>query len=125
MGSPMSADAGPLIQAVVTALQGAFGSSVFAQVAPDQTAGPYAVFTRVSTTPGTTLESGSPLRNTRLQVDVYSKTYAEVISLSAQAETAILALAYPIGAIAISASDDFEPDVKLHRIINEFSIWHP
>lgn len=120
----MSADPSPTLQAVVTALQTVFPSSVYAQIAPDQTAAPFAVYTRVATTPEVTVASGIPIRNMRLQLDVYAPTYAQAVLLASQAETALTSVAYPISVVPLSQADSFEPDVRLHRVISEYSVWH-
>ena len=111
------------LQTLVAALGTVF-DKVYAQIAPDQTDAPFCVYSRVSTIPGNVLDDSIPVRNMRFQVDVYAKTYADAVSLSGQAEAAMLAVALPISVIPISQADQFEADVRLHRVINEFSVWH-
>jgi hypothetical protein len=117
-------DPTPTLQLIVAALQAVFPSAVYPQVAPDQTPAPFAVYTRVPMVPETTLASGIPVRNTRLQVDVYASTYAQAVVLAGSAEAALIALAFPIQVVPLSQADQFEPDVKLHRVLSEYSVWH-
>lgn len=87
--------------------------------APEKPAAPYAVYFQVANAPEVTLENTVPIENTRVQVDVYAKTYAEAQSLAAQVRTAMMGLT----AVPLLSVDLFEQEVKLYRVAQDFSIW--
>jgi len=109
-------------EAVFTALTSLVAGRVHPNVAPDSVVAPYIVYARVASAPETTLANGQPIQQTRLQVDVYDKTYAGVQTLAGQAITALTSA--PVSAVQLLEQDQYEPDVKLHRVILDFSIWH-
>jgi hypothetical protein len=80
---------------------------------------PYAVYMQVSNTPEVTVENTIPIESSRVQVDVYAKTYAESQDLGGRVRDALMA----IGAIPLSAGDLYESDVKLYRVTQDFSVW--
>ena len=114
-----------LALAIYTALSAAFGGRVYPQVAPDWTPAPYAVYGAIASAPITTLANGSPIESSRYQLDVWGNTYLEAHTLAESARAAMLAIAYPISVILIMQADQYEPDVKLHRVIQDYSIWNP
>ena len=65
-----------------SALSGVAGGRVFPNVAPNNVAKPYVVYSRVASTPENTLADGVPVENTRIQIDCLDTTYAAVISLA-------------------------------------------
>ena len=86
---------------------------------PEKPVAPYAIYMQVSNTPEVTMENTIPVESTRVQVDVFSKTYAEVQDLSDQIRSVMMSL----GAIPLSAGDLYEGEVKLYRVTQDFSIW--
>lgn len=82
---------------------------------------PYIVFLRVVSTTNNTLSGPSALQNTRVQVDVFDRTYSSAAALAQSVQTALLA-AFP-ACVQISSFDVYEDAVKAYRISADFSIW--
>jgi hypothetical protein len=97
-------------------------SRVFPNIAPGNVPKPYVVYARVSSAPENTLANGSPIDNTRLQVDCFDVTYAGAVQLAEAVKTALAASA--MTHLLLMEQDQFEPDALLHRVILDFSIWH-
>lgn len=87
--------------------------------APEKPTAPYAVYFQVANAPEVTMETAIPIENTRVQVDVYAKTYAEAQTLAGATRTAMMGL----GAVPLLHADLFEQEVKLYRVVQDFSIW--
>ena len=109
-------------QDLFAALSGVAGGRVFPNVAPNNVQTPYVVYARVSCNPENTLADGSPIDNTRLQIDCYDTTYAAAVTLAQAIKQALKASA--IAHVALTEQDQFEPEALLHRVILEFSVWH-
>jgi hypothetical protein len=95
---------------------------VYPQIAPDNVERPYIVYQRVTQNVENVLSGRTGLTNTRLQVDVYASTYAQ----AQQIATAVAGLmdGWALPNVQILAQDIYESDVKLHRVIADYSIWH-
>jgi hypothetical protein len=129
-GSQPAADAGDpdatlMQKQIVLALAPIFGVKVYPQIAPDSVAAPYAVYSLITSTPENTLSNGIPIENDRMQIDCYSTTYREAHQLALATRTAMMAIPYPIGVVLKLSSDAYESDTRLHRVIQDFSVWSP
>ena len=95
---------------------------VYPQVAPDGVASPFIVYQRVTENVENVLTGRTALINTRLQVDVYATTYAQ----AQQVATAVadLMAGWALPNVQILAQDIYESEVKLHRVMTDYSIWH-
>jgi hypothetical protein len=95
---------------------------VYPQIAPDNVERPYIVYQRVTQNVENVLSGRTGLINTRLQVDVYASTYAQ----AQQIATAVAGLmdGWALPNVQILAQDIYESDVKLHRVMADYSIWH-
>lgn len=82
---------------------------------------PFFVVLRITSNSNVNFQGESDLQNTRFQIDIYSKTVAELITLSNQVNAAIAAA--PFKSVPIIASDLFETETKLFRTTQDFSIW--
>lgn len=82
---------------------------------------PYIVFAFVVSTANVALRGRSDLQNTRVQVDIYSRTVAELDALG----NALLAAmdASALDSIPLSQLDLDEPDIRAFRRTQDFSIW--
>jgi hypothetical protein len=109
-------------QDIFTALSSVVGGRVFPNIAPGNVQKPYVVYARVSSAPENTLANGSPIDNTRLQVDCFDVTYAGAALLADAVKAALDASA--ITHLLLMEQDQFEPDALLHRVILDFSLWH-
>ena len=111
-----------LIEQVVTLLGGIASGGVHYGVNKSQTISvPYIVIQRVASVPNVSLQGASDLQNTRMQVDVYAKTVAEVDTLVRQIAAAFAASI--ITNVPVLSVDLFEPETKLFRTTKDFSIW--
>ena len=107
---------------VLTDIQSAIQAVVgkcYPMVAPEKPVVPYAVYFQVANSPEVTVETRIPIENTRFQVDVYAKTYGQAQTLANDVRTAMMGLK----AVPISAQDLYEDEVKLYRVLQDFSIW--
>lgn len=104
------------IQATLTAIVG----RSYPLVSPEKPTAPYAIYSQITNAPEVTMESAVPIENTRLQIDVFAKTYAEVQTLADQVRSAMLGL----NITPISAGDLYEAEVKLFRVTQDFSVWY-
>jgi hypothetical protein len=96
---------------------------IYPQIAPDgPVTTPYIVFQRISANSENVLSGKTNLINTRLQIDVYSKTYVEAQAVAAQIDA--LMDGWSVQNVSNPAQDAFEPDVRLHRVILDYSVWH-
>ncbi len=95
---------------------------VYPQIAPDNVQRPYIVYQRVTENVENTLAGRTGLTNTRLQVDVYASTYAQAQQIAAAVADLMAGWALPN--VQILARDIYESDVKLHRVMADYSIWH-
>lgn len=91
----------------------------YPMVAPEKPVVPYAVYFQIANAPEVTTNNMVPIENTRFQVDVYAKTYGQVQSLAADIRAAML----DMGAVPNVAQDLYEDEVKLYRVMQDFSIW--
>jgi hypothetical protein len=95
---------------------------IYPQIAPDMPTSPYIVYQRVSANSENVLSGATGLINTRLQIDVYAQTYLAALALAAQVDA--LMGAWAVQNVSNPSQDVFEPDVRLYRVILDYSIWH-
>lgn len=109
---------------LVTVLSGVAGGRIYPLVAPQPATTPYVVYTRVSSTLENVLAGNGtpPIDNTRFQVDCYSKTYSEALTVASAVQAAMLG--WSERNVQISSSALYEDDVKLFRFMMDFSVWH-
>lgn len=96
---------------------------VYPGVAPDAPTLPYMVYSRINTNSENVLSGTSGLANTRMQIDIYAKTYVQAQTIARAVDTLMNGWNYQN--VSILSQDMYEPDVKLHRVIADYSIWHP
>jgi hypothetical protein len=108
-----------------TLLSGLFSTRIYPAVAPENTATPYAVYTRVDAQEQTTLDTNGGTgnaSNTLLQIDVYASTYGAAQASATAVKTALKSWATEN--TLESEQDFYEPDTKLHRVRMDVSAWH-
>lgn len=115
-----------LVQDVYTALKtlapaGGVWNSINTSEPAELAAVPYVVFMRVVSTTNNTLSGPSDLQNTRVQIDVFDRTYSSAAALADQIASA-MATTFPT-CIQISTFDQYEPAVKAYRVSADFSVW--
>jgi len=109
-------------QSVWTALSGLAGGRVYAMIAPDTPTAPFIVYQNIANKPEVTLANGTPINNTRIQIDAYAKTYAGAKALADLVTAAMAAASFT--SIPILNTDGYEPETKLFRMIQDFSLWY-
>ena len=110
-------------ETLYTALQSSVGGRLYPLVAPSPVTLPYAVYQVISQVPSNVLSDTPGLFNSRMQVDVFARTYAECQTLKATLRGA-MATGFGNAAKEINTTDLFEEDAKLHRVSMDWSVWH-
>lgn len=109
------------IQAVLAAVPGLTGGSHYLSNEDQPPTPPYAVFAFVVSTSNNSMDGPSDTQNTRVQIDIFSRSVGELETLDAALDTAMKAAAFTN--IPIASQDQFEEPVRLFRRIREFSVW--
>ena len=115
----------PTIQeALCSQLNGVASGGVFPLTAEQNVAPPYIVYTRVPSAIENTLSGNGnpPINNTRFQLDVWASTYAQAQSTAAAVRAAMQS--WSVQNVQLMEHDEYEPDVRLFRVIMDFSVWH-
>lgn len=93
---------------------------VFPSVLPLDYALPAIVYSTVAVDPNNTISGSAELEEISIQLDVYAKTLAELLTLRSQVIMAVEGAFESV--IRTNDFDGYEPDTKLFRRIIEFSI---
>ncbi len=102
-----------------------FGNRVYPQGSAPPYAGVYATYSRVFAEEQASLDNNGGtgnLVNTRLQIDIYSTSFAD-----AQAKSIVLKSAlkgWSLQNVMQDEQDMYEPDTKLFRVMLDLSVWH-
>jgi hypothetical protein len=108
------------LQAVLNPLVA--GGSHYGANEAQQPTYPYVVFQRIISSANVSLTDGpSDLQNTRVQVDILSKSVSELVALEQAVDDAMLAAAFT--SIPVSSLNVYEAEIRAHRSIRDFSIW--
>jgi hypothetical protein len=102
------------------ALATTFSNRLYPSVAPQNTARPYGVYSRVSQQ-AATIHGTNGAKETQIQLDVYADTYGAAVNLADLAAAAIRSAGF--ASVQTNAVDEYETDTKLHRVILEFTFW--
>lgn len=113
------------IVATLTAAPALAGVKVYPEVAPDGAATPYIVYTEPSENALNLLVGGraAGVENHLFQFDVYAKSKAQAVALK-KAITDALEAEPTLGAVFRNGGSMFEPDTKLFRQRQDFSLWN-
>ena len=93
----------------------------YPNLAAQDAAAPYIVYQRVVSVTNNNLLSASDLQNTRVQIDAYAKTYANVQQIAASVRLAMQGAGFIT--VPLSEQAFYEIDVRLHRVSLAYSIW--
>lgn len=107
-----------ILETIQSAISGVVGRC-YPMVAPEKPTAPYAIYFEVNNAPEMSIANVLSIENSRIQVDVYCKTYAEAQTKADAIRTAMIG----IGAIPLSAGDLYESEVKLYRVTQDYSVW--
>jgi hypothetical protein len=102
-----------------------FAGRVYRNTAGDSPTVPYATYFRVTAPEGLTLDTNGGTdneTNTRIQLDVYSRSGDELDALVAAMKAALKA--WSISNVILMEMDGYESDTKLHRTTLDISTWH-
>jgi hypothetical protein len=67
------------------------------------------------------LQGPTDLQNTRVQVDIYSRSLQQAAQLETALEAAMAA--WSVQNVPISSVDVYEEEVRAYRITKDYSIW--
>lgn len=95
---------------------------IFPLLADAKTPVPYMTYIVASAIPEVALAGGVEITNSRIQIDVYSRTYGEAHEVAAAIGAALAA--WTVRSVPIQSQDFYEPDTKLFRVSTDFSFWH-
>jgi len=95
---------------------------VFPDVAPEGTAMPYCTWQQIGGTPVNFMSESSYKKNARIQINVWSKTRKEAMTLIRQIEDAMV-LAPLYGFVESGATATMDEDTKLRGAMQDFSFW--
>jgi hypothetical protein len=112
-----------LQEAVQAALAPVFSGRLYPQAAPEEPLYPYGIISTESAMPENTLCGRSDLTNYKMRIDVYSKTYVEVLTLRSGvigAMETVAGIPLPIPTLDI---DLYEPEIRAMRRVMDFSVW--
>lgn len=102
------------------ALKGLVGGRVFPSVLPLDHVFPAMVYSTVGVDPHNTICGSADAEEVRIQLDIYAKTLAEILTLRSMAIAAVEGAFESV--IRTNDFDGYESDTKLFRRIIEFSI---
>ena len=102
----------------------AAAAPVFPETVAQNQAPPFIVYSRVYSGTQNILDGNGnpPINQTRLQLDCWAATYAGAQALAASVTTALLG--FTTQNVKQGEQDGYEPDVKLFRVILDYSFWH-
>lgn len=109
---------GDVLRASV-AVQAIAGDRVYPLSRPQDIQVPAVTLQRVSVGPQNALGGFSGLDANRVQATCYATTYAEVRALAAACRTA----ANAAGHICRSEADEYDPEVEVYLVTQEYSVW--
>lgn len=82
---------------------------------------PFIVWQRIVSTSNNTLDGPTDTQNTRIQIDIYSRSVAEAESIEAALEAVMKSA--PFTNVPISSQDLYEPEVRAFRVMKDYSVW--
>ncbi len=107
------------------AISPVFSGRLYPSIASDSAVTPYAVYFRVSSIEQSTLDpnggDGNPT-NTRLQLDIWAKSYAEAQSKAGEVKAVLKS--WTVENNVGLEQDMYESETKLYRVMLDISTWH-
>lgn len=85
---------------------------------------PYIVYRRLVSPVQNTLSGNGapPINNTVFEITSWGQTYADAVTLAAAVTAAMQGWA--VQNVLQREHDIYESDVMLHRVVQDFSVWH-
>lgn len=113
-------------EALVSVVSPALNGHFYDHIAPQCPSKPYGIYQEIVSPTENTLSDGVPIQQSIIQIDVYAEKYMDAITAGKAVEDA-LAAAFAAGTlqgIQRSRRSQYEPEVKLRRLIYEYSFWY-
>ena len=102
-------------------------SGIFPVVATQDSSFPYIIYQKVTTIPTDIKSAGSPLDRARYQVDIYSKSKSQAITIAGHVRTALDRYSGTIAGIKVDSvrfvdeqDGPFEEELRVYRLIQEY-----
>lgn len=96
---------------------------VYPDVGPDNVVMPYVTYQQVGGVPANFMSGVPDKRNGRFQINVWSRTRVEAMSLIRQIEDAVRLSTVLLATTEGGAVAVYEPETKLYGARQDFSIW--
>src|SRR5574340_455515 len=106
------------IQSLLAAVPGVTGGVWYGANTAEPPVYPYIVWTRVSSSPNVTLSGPSDMQNTRIQVDIVSRSVSTAIAIENALDAALAAAA--ITNVPVSSMDTYEDAIRAYRVIKDY-----
>lgn len=105
-------------------LEGLCPSGISPEVAIQNSAFPYIVYRRLASPVANVLAGNGqpPINNTQFEISSWSDSYAGAIALSRLVTAAMQGWA--VQNVLLREQDMYESDIKVFRVIQDFSVWH-
>lgn len=92
-----------------------------AQAATNEDPYPFIVVQRVGSDPNVSMQGPSELQNTRIQIDIHSRSILVADALKRSVEATMREWTLPN--VPLSSIDLYDEAAQVHRIVMDFSIW--
>ena len=109
---------------LATLLNGLCPSGISPEVAIQNSAFPYLVYRRMPSSIANTLAGNGqpPINNTQFEISAWSDSYGGAVALAAQVTAAMQG--WGTQNVLLREQDMFESDVRLFRVVQDYSVWH-
>ena len=105
-------------------MSSALGTRIYPMVAPQKTATPYVVYTKISAGKEYSHAGGASLSRDRVQISVFSTGYLAAKTVVGNIVTAMEGAATFQASFKVNEIDFYEEQTKLFHIPIDFIIWH-
>lgn len=109
------------IQALLSALPGLSGGAWHVINDAQPPVYPYLVWSRIASPANVSLSGPSGMQNTRIQVDIFSRSVSQLDGLSKALDAAMAS--WSVQNVPLGGMDSYEDMVRAYRATREFSIW--
>ncbi|ACC76150.1 DUF3168 domain-containing protein [Paraburkholderia phymatum] len=85
---------------------------------------PYIVYSRMASPVNNVLEgNGNPrINNTHFELSIWGQTYAQAVQTAKLVAQTMQG--WTVQNVLLRETDLFEADVRLYRVVQEYSVWH-
>lgn len=96
---------------------------IYPVVCPQETDLPVIVYAKISSDPEYNIGGYSTLENSRIQIDTFAETYKEAKTVAGRIKLAMDA-ATAFSANMINDMDEYDPELQVYRVIQDYSCWN-